>query len=78
MRIAIALLMLVGCGENLDSVMWGCQLEIQKGNAGKSGEALTEKARDIERCMEGRGYQRDGRNRSCLSGTTNSACYQRK
>ena len=75
MRIAMVLLVLAGCGETLDSAMWGCQLEVQKGNAGKSGEALAERARDIAACMESRGYRQDAGNRSCLSGTTNSTCY---
>lgn len=78
MRMAPALLMLMlaGCGGNLDSEMWGCQLEVQKGNAGRSADAQAEKSRDIEACMETRGYQRNSRKSSCPPGTTRSACYQ--
>ncbi|BAO29073.1 hypothetical protein [Sulfuritalea hydrogenivorans] len=78
MRTIVALLILAGCGPSPDSVMWGCQLDVQKGNAGKSGEALAEKIRDIDACMEARGYRRDRDNRACQSGEAKSSCYLRR
>jgi hypothetical protein len=78
MRILLALLTLAGCVENLDSVMWSCQLEVQKDNAGKSVDAIAQKARDIEICMELRGYRLDIRNSACVPGSTQSACYRPK
>lgn len=80
-RFALPLLMALfatGCGKNLDAAMWECQLDVQKGNAGKSAEASAERARDIEACMEARGYRRDVANRACESGSTHSACYLAK
>ncbi len=71
-------LLLSGCGRNPDEAMWECQLMVQKGNAGKSAEAVAERSRDIEVCMEGRGYRLDIANRSCQSGSVRSACYLTK
>ncbi len=64
-----------GCSKNLDSAMWECQLEAQKGNAGKSAEAAQERGRDITACMEARGYRLDTSKRSCQEGAVSSQCY---
>jgi hypothetical protein len=77
-RTLVALLLLAGCGPSPDSVMWSCQLDVQKGNASKSGDALAEKIRDIDACMETHGYRRDRGNPSCLSGEAKSSCYLRR
>ena len=76
---ALALtLLLAGCGRNLDAEMWECQLSVQKGNAGKDAAAAAERARDIEACMEQRGFRLDTANPSCRSGSANSSCYRDK
>jgi hypothetical protein len=68
--------LLAGCGPNLDAAMWDCQLEVQKGNAGKSADAAAERARDIEACMEKRGYRLNREDRACRHGTVDSSCYR--
>lgn len=52
-------LLIAGCGEDLDAVMWDCQLAVQSENAGKSPEAAEERAEAIEACMDSRGYRLD-------------------
>jgi hypothetical protein len=74
--IVVPLLLLAGCGGNPDAQMWECQLEVQKGNAGKSADAAAERASAIESCMRGRGYHLDAGNPSCQSGSVTSACYR--
>ena len=66
---------LAACSRTPDSVMWDCQLDAQKGNAGKSSEAASERSRDIEACMRGRGYRLDVANPNCRGGSTNASCY---
>lgn len=73
---AMLVLLLAGCGPNLDAAMWDCQLEVQRGNAGKSADAAAERARDIEACMEKRGYRLNGEDRACRHGTVDSSCYR--
>ena len=77
LRIALMSLVLTGCSGNLDSVMWDCQLEAQKGNAGKSAEAAEERGHAIESCMRAKGYRLDTGNSSCRQGTVNSTCYRK-
>ena len=69
-------LAIAACSRTPDSVMWDCQLEAQKGNAGKSSEAAAERNRDIEACMRERGYRLDTGNPACRSGSTRAACYR--
>jgi hypothetical protein len=76
-RIVLALLVLTGCGGNLDSVMWDCQLEVQKGNAGKSEEAAEERGHAVESCMRTRGYRLDAAKAACRQGSLNSTCYRK-
>jgi len=76
--IAPFILALAGCSGNLDAAMWECQLEVQKGNAGKSAEANAERGRAIEACMLERGYRLDSEKSSCQPGSVSSACYRRK
>ncbi len=76
-RMVLALLMLTGCEGNLDSVMWDCQLEVQKGNAGKSAEAAEERGHSVEACMRVRGYRLDGAKASCRQGSVTSTCYRK-
>jgi hypothetical protein len=76
-RIFLALLVLAGCGGNLDSEMWNCQLEAQKGNAGKSAEAAEERGHAVESCMRARGYRLDVAKASCRQGSLNSTCYRK-
>jgi hypothetical protein len=76
--VLLLILLATGCGGNLDSAMWECQLDVQKANAGRSPEALEERARDIEACMAARGYRLDVANRACQPGATNSTCYLAK
>jgi hypothetical protein len=76
-RFALVLLILTGCEGNLDSVMWDCQLEVQKGNAGKSAEAAEERGHAIEACMRARGYRLDAGKPSCRQGAVNSTCYRK-
>jgi hypothetical protein len=74
--ITLSILILGGCQGSLDSVVWDCQLEVQKGNAGKSAEAVDERGRDIESCMRTKGYRLDVGNPSCRQGVVNSTCYR--
>ena len=76
-RIVLVLLVLAGCEGNLDAVMWDCQLEVQKGNAGKSVEAAEERGHAVESCMCARGYRLDGAKPSCRQGSVTSACYRK-
>jgi len=75
-RVALLVLALTACGRNLDAAMWDCQLEVQKGNAGKSAVAAAERATDIESCMRERGYRLDAGNAACPQGATDSSCYR--
>ena len=74
----LSILTINGCGQNLDATMWECQLEVQKGNAGKSMAAAEERARDIGTCMAERGYHLDVANRACQPGSVDSSCYRSK
>lgn len=76
-RIVLSLLVLAGCEGNLDAVMWDCQLEVQKGNAGKSQEAAEERGHAVESCMRARGYRLDGAKPPCQQGSVTSACYRK-
>ena len=76
-RMVLTLLVLTGCGGSLDSVMWDCQLEVQKGNAGKSVEAAEERGHAVESCMRARGYRLDAEKASCRQGSVNSTCYRK-
>lgn len=76
--IVISALWLSGCGPDTDAEMWDCQLSVQKGNAGKDAAAAAERSRDIEACMDGRGFRLEAGNPACLNGSTNPACYGRK
>lgn len=75
-RIVLALLVLAGCEGNLDAPMWDCQLEVQKGNAGKSVEAAEERGHAVESCMRAKGYRLDATKSSCRQGSAKSACYR--
>jgi hypothetical protein len=55
MRMAVLGIAITGCGQNLDSVVWDCQLAVQKENAGKSAAAADQRNHDIEACMRGKG-----------------------
>lgn len=74
-EIIFSILLLGGCGPSLDEAMWECELQAQKENAGRSAEAIDEKAHAIEVCMEQRGYRLDGGNRACLPGSQHATCY---
>jgi len=72
------LLILAGCGQDVDANMWDCQLQAQKDNAGKSAEAIVERNRYIRICMEARGYQLDVKNLACEQEPTKPGCYRGK
>lgn len=72
-----AVAMLAGCTPSADEDLWDCQFSVQKGNAGKDAAAAAERTRDIEACMEQRGFRLAGSS-GCLNGSTDPACYQRK
>lgn len=74
----LAGLALAGCSETLDSVLWDCQLAVQKDNAVRTKEADAERARDIDACMQGRGYGLDIRKPACLPGSVHGSCYLRR
>lgn len=76
-RIVLVLLVLAGCDGNLDPVMWDCQFEVQKGNAGKSTDAAEERGHAIEACMRTRGYRLDSAKPSCRQGSVTSTCYRK-
>lgn len=78
LRYSLLALLVCGCAPNLDAQMWDCQLEVQKGNAGKSPEAAVERARDIAACMDRRGYQIDVTKNDCIDGSVDASCYKRK
>lgn len=69
---------LAACAENPDPAMWQCQLEVQKGNAGKSAEAAAERTRDIHACMEAAGYRLKPGKTGCVDGTTDASCYGKR
>lgn len=69
--------MLSACSDNHDAAMWDCQLEVQKGNAGRSTDAAAERARDISACMEKRGFLVDLGRRDCQTGSVDSSCYRK-
>ncbi len=72
----LAALTLAGCGAGQDAVMWDCQLEAQKANAGKSSEAAVERGEAIEACMRARGYVLDARDDACRRGSVKPGCYR--
>ena len=76
MRVVVLGLAVTGCGQNLDSVVWDCQLAVQKENAGKSTAAAGQRNHDIEACMRAKGYRLDVSNPSCRTATTHATCYQ--
>ena len=55
--IVLAASALAGCGRHAEADLWDCQLSVQKGNAGKDAAAAAERIRDIEACMDERGYR---------------------
>ncbi len=69
--------MISACAPNPDADLWDCQLSVQKGNAGKDAAAAAERARDIEACMDQRGFRLAG-SPACLNGSTDAGCYQPK
>lgn len=71
-------LLIAGCSENLDAVMWDCQLAVQSENAGKSSEAAAERAAAIEACMDKRGYRLNAGKHGCQPGSTAPGCYRRR
>ncbi|HET7797344.1 MAG TPA: hypothetical protein VFK72_05645, partial [Nevskia sp.] len=46
--------------------------------AGKDAAAAAERNRDIDACMEERGFRLEAGNPACLKGSTDTACYGRK
>lgn len=74
---AIGALSLAACNSGGDAAMWQCQLEVQKGNAGRSAEANAERARDIDACMTSAGYRLEADRSGCSPGVTKAACYLR-
>lgn len=78
LRLLLLAALLAGCGQNLDSEMWECQLSVQKGNAGKDAEAAAERSRDIEACMDQRGFRLDAGKPDCRDGSVDSSCYVAK
>jgi hypothetical protein len=78
LRLLVLALALAACGRNLDAQMWECQLAVQKGNAGRDAAAARERARDIEACMEERGFRLDSSDSACRAGSVVSSCYRAK
>jgi hypothetical protein len=74
-QIMRSLLPLGGCGPTLDEMMWECELQVQRENAGRSAEAIAKKAHAIEVCMGQRGYRLYGGNCACQSGSQHASCY---
>jgi hypothetical protein len=70
-------LLVAGCSPSPDADLWDCQLSVQKGNAGKDAAAAAERSRDIEACMDGRGFRLAG-DSACLNGSTDAGCYRSK
>ena len=77
-RFLLLAVLLAGCGQNLDSEMWECQLSVQKENAGKDAAAAAERSRDIEACMDQRGFRLDAGKAACREGSVDSSCYVAK
>lgn len=76
---AILLLLAVAtaaCDRNPDADLWDCQLSVQKGNAGKDAAAAAERGRDIQACMDQRGFRLDNGKAGCEAGSVNSGCYR--
>jgi hypothetical protein len=74
--VLLAAATLTACHRNPDSAFWECELAVQKENAGKSAEAMAEKSRAIESCMEDRGYRVDFGKPACRSNPQTANCYQ--
>ncbi|MGE5466751.1 MAG: hypothetical protein ACM3Y9_04935, partial [Ignavibacteria bacterium] len=68
MTLLAALALAAGCARNVNEDMWDCQLSVQKENAGKDAAAAAERARDIEACMEDRGFRLEGPTQACPHG----------
>jgi hypothetical protein len=69
--------LIAACSPSPDADLWDCQFSVQKGNAGKDAAAAAERARDIEACMEDRGFRLAG-GPACLNGATDATCYRPK
>lgn len=66
---------LSACRPNPDENLWECEFQVQKENAGRSPEAMAEKASSIENCMNQRGFRFDAGKRGCPTGTVSATCY---
>jgi len=77
-RIVLAVLILAACSRSPDADMWECQLDVQKGNAGRSLADIAERVRDIDACMAARGFRLDLGNPACQPGAVTSTCYRSK
>lgn len=76
--IVISLGVLTACGQALDSVMWECQLAVQKENPGRSAEAIADRAVEIDACMKAKGFRRNTKDAACQHGSVDSSCYRAK
>lgn len=65
-----------GCSGSADVALLDCQLAVQKGNAGRSDQDKAERARDIESCMEGRGFRFVPGSAACRDSVTRAECYR--
>lgn len=68
-------LLLSACRPSPDEDLWECALQAQKENAGRSPEAMAEKAIRIESCMSQRGFRLDAGRRDCQAGAVSATCY---
>ncbi len=83
MRMTVAQILLsaalaAGCARDVNADLWSCQLSVQKENAGKDAAAAAERLRDIQACMDDRGYRLKAASPSCLNGSVDPACYAEK
>jgi hypothetical protein len=74
----LLLCLMTGCAPSPDAALWDCQLGVQKGNAGRSTDAIAERGRDITACMEDKGYRLDNSKPACPTGAVDSSCYRAK
>ncbi len=65
-----------GCSGGAEVSLLECQLAVQKGNAGRSDQDKAEKARDVESCMDARGFRLVSDPATCRGAVTKADCYR--
>jgi hypothetical protein len=75
-RLLVMATLLAGCSPGPEESLWSCQLEVQKGNAGRDEQAKAERDHDITACMDNRGFHLDVAKPACQTGSVDHTCYR--